>query len=223
MRRDVARASGWKKWQGWRLHVQGGWNTWSVCGGGLMLYVQMDEKQELVVDEVDVTGTSGWKWGFLCTMMDVARTCGWKTWMLFSREPEGSRRKGVKRKARREDPKKQSEAEKAQSECMSALRSEEEDCGRRNGCTTGDGGGGGIISRRRRRRRRCRRRCCCCSSGIDINGRQRGVKCGGDETDLHNSGAGQRSRTAVPLSFIPGLSPHPQPTAPSEWGWSQGK
>lgn len=19
---------------GWRLHVQGGWNTWSVCGGG---------------------------------------------------------------------------------------------------------------------------------------------------------------------------------------------
>lgn len=38
--------------------------------------------------------------------------------------------KGRQAKARGQEPKKKSEAEKAQSECMSALRSEEEGCGR---------------------------------------------------------------------------------------------
>jgi len=151
--------------------------------------------------------------GCLWRRMDEKYGCCTYMWMenvdVCFLETRRKQDKGRQAKGRGEDPKKTSEVEKAQYECMSALRSEEEGCGRRNGCTTGDGGGGGIISRRRR----CR---CCCSSGININGRQGDVKCGGDETDFHNSGAGQRSRTVVPLSFIPGLSPHPQPTAPSE-------
>jgi hypothetical protein len=61
-----------------RMEVaRAGWeNTWSVCGGGLMLYVQMDEKQEFV-DEVHVTCTSGWmKMGFFVDD-DGCCTCMW--------------------------------------------------------------------------------------------------------------------------------------------------
>jgi hypothetical protein len=85
------------------------------------------------VDEVDITRTSGWmKMGFLWTMMDVARacgrknlgvcgwggwmkkkdvalTCGWKTWMLFSRDPkEAGQRASSEGQRRRPEEKERS-------------------------------------------------------------------------------------------------------------------
>jgi len=72
----------------------------------MLLHVQVDENGLFVDDDgwMDVARACGRQNLGVCgggwmKNMDVARTCGWKTWMFVFSRPEGSKTKGVKRRA----------------------------------------------------------------------------------------------------------------------------
>ncbi len=74
----------------------------------MLLHVQVDENGLLVDDDgwMDVARACGRKNLGVCgggwmKNMDVARTCGWKTWMLFSRDPKEARQRASSEGQRR--------------------------------------------------------------------------------------------------------------------------